>query len=57
MTSGGPTPSQESPDSEFSGLERSMIDLIRTQVRIAPPSTGATPTKKKFLALLNSSRR
>jgi hypothetical protein len=27
MTSGGPRPNQESPDSEFSGLARSMQDL------------------------------
>ena len=29
MTSGGPSPSQESPDSEFSGSERSMQDLMK----------------------------
>ena len=42
MTSGGPTPNHESPDSEFSGLERSMIDFTSTHVRITPPSAGAT---------------
>ena len=29
ITSGGPSPNHDSPDSEFSGFERSMIDLTR----------------------------
>ena len=57
ITSGGPSPNQESPDSEFAGLERSMHDLTKMPASIRPPISGATPARKKFLTLLNSSRR
>ena len=57
MTSGGPRPNQESPDSEFSGLARSMQDLMNTQVQGEPPCGGASPTMIAFSAFLNSSRR
>ena len=58
MTSGGPIPNQESPDSEFSGFERSMHDLTNSHEQDERRRSAAPrPTKTKFLTLLVSSRR
>ena len=53
MTSGGPSPNQESPDSELAGSARSMRGLDEPSVRISAPINGATPMTN-VLALLNS---
>ena len=57
ITSGGPSPNQESPDSEFSGLDEVDARLDEDAASIRPPISGATPTRKKFLTLLNELRR
>ena len=58
MTSGGPSPNHESPDSEFSGLERSTHDLTKMPSSISPPRNGPTPMSRNvFTELRNSSRR
>src|SRR5262249_28494978 len=49
ITSGGPSPNHESPDSEFSGLDRSMQDFTKIAASIRPPSVGPTPIREKLL--------
>jgi len=57
MMSGGPTPNHESPEAEFFGSARLTHDLTKTAVRMRAPTSGATPTRRKFFALRKSSRR
>ena len=57
ITSGGPSPNHDSPDSEFSGFERSMIDLTRMYAITIAPISGTTPTSRKCLTLFVSSCR
>ena len=57
ITSGGPRPNHESPDSEFSGLERSKQDFTKMPSSIRPPRNGPTPISRKILRARISSRR
>ena len=57
ITSGGPSPNHDSPDSELAGFERSMIDLTKMYVITSRRSAATTPTSRKRFALVVSSRR
>ena len=47
ITSGGPSPNQDSPDSEFSGFERSMIDLTKMYAIMIAPTSGTSPDEQE----------
>lgn len=57
MTSGGPSPNQETPLAEFSGLDMSPIDSTSSQISRPAPITGPSPISTKLCRFSNRWRR